>query len=113
MKKIGLVWVSLAVMACVSYPVHAHGVNGDAVIGGALGGAAGAAIGSAMGGRDGAIIGGALGGATGTALMTSNRREPSVRREAVYYDDRDYQDNGQHRGHYKQQHRHGHERYED
>jgi outer membrane lipoprotein SlyB len=113
MKKIGIVLAAWAAMACVSYPVQAQGVNGDAVIGGALGGAAGAAIGSAVGGRDGAIIGGAVGGATGTALMTSGRREPSVRREVVYVDDHDHRDNGLHRGHYKQKHRHRHERYQD
>lgn len=105
MKKIGTLVAMLAVLAVV--PAHAHGVDGDAVIGGALGGAAGAAIGSAMGGRDGAIIGGALGGATGTALMTSNRRESSVRREVIYVDG--HHDHGRHRGHYKHHRGHHHE----
>lgn len=45
-----------------------RGIDGNAVIGGAIGGGAGAAVGSMIGGRDGAIIGGALGGATGAAI---------------------------------------------
>jgi hypothetical protein len=98
----------LALLAILTAPAHAGRVDGDAVIGGALGGATGAAIGSAVGGRDGAIIGGAIGGATGTAMMTSDRREPRVvrEREVIYVDDHRH-DNGLHRGHYKNKHRHG------
>ena len=102
----------LALLAGLAMPAQA-GVDGNAIVGGALGGAAGAAIGSAVGGRDGAIIGGAIGGATGTAVLTSNRREPSVRREVVYVDDRDHHDNGRHRGQYKHRHGHGGDRYDD
>lgn len=105
MQRIGILAAMLAFLAVA--PAHAHGVDGDAVLGGALGGATGAAIGSAMGGRDGAIIGGALGGATGTALMTSNRREPSVRREVIYVDE--HHDHGRHRGHYKHHRGHRHD----
>jgi len=39
-----------------------------AAIGGALGGATGAVIGQQVGGRNGAILGGAIGGATGAAI---------------------------------------------
>ena len=102
----------LALLAGLAMPAQA-GVDGNAVLGGALGGATGAAIGSAVGGRDGAIIGGAIGGATGTAVLTSNRREPSVRREVVYVDDYDRHDNGRHRGRHKHRHGHGGDRYDD
>lgn len=103
----------LALLAGLAIPAHA-GVDGNAVLGGALGGGAGAAIGSAVGGRDGAIIGGAIGGATGAAVLTSNRREP-VQREVVYVNERDRHDNGLHRGHHKNKHRHGrgNDRYDD
>ncbi|MEN6585201.1 MAG: glycine zipper domain-containing protein [Sulfuricella sp.] len=102
----------IALLGALAVPAYA-GVDGNAVLGGALGGATGAAIGSAVGGRDGAIIGGAIGGATGTAVMTSNRREPSVRREVVYVDEHDHHDNGRHRGHYKHGHGRGGDRYDD
>lgn len=100
----------LALFAVLSAPAHAGRVDGDAVIGGALGGATGAAIGSAVGGRDGAIIGGAIGGATGTAMMASDRRQPRVvrEREVIYVDDHRH-DNGLHRGHYKKKHHHRHD----
>lgn len=59
------------------------GWDGDAAVGGALGGATGALIGSAVGGRDAAIIGGLLGGATGVAIAT---RDNGYRRvETVQY----------------------------
>jgi len=102
----------LALLAGLAIPAQA-GVDGNAVLGGALGGGAGAAIGSAVGGRDGAIIGGAIGGATGAAVLTSNRREPSVRREVVYVNDYDRHDKGRHRGHHKHRHGHGGDRYDD
>lgn len=97
----------LALLALCAASAQAGSIDGNAVIGGALGGGAGAAIGSAVGGRDGAIIGGAVGGATGTALMANDRRQTRVvrEREVVYVDD--HHDNGRHRGHYKEKHRHG------
>jgi len=87
----------------------AKAVDGDAILGGALGGGAGAAIGSAVGGRDGAIIGGAVGGAAGVAVATSDRKRETVRvrKEVVYVDDRDHHDNGRHLGHYKNKHKQG------
>ena len=97
MKK-RLVMVSLL----AGFAATAQAVDGDAVIGGALGGATGAMVGSAMGGREGAIIGGAIGGAAGTAVATSERK-----REVVVVKDGHYRhDNGLHLGHYKQKHRH-------
>lgn len=96
----------LALLAVFASSAQAGSIDGNAVIGGALGGGTGAAIGSAVGGRDGAIIGGAIGGAAGTAVMTSNRNETRVRQREVYYED-DRHDNGLHRGQYKNKHRHG------
>lgn len=93
----------------VSATTAKAGIDGDAVIGGAIGGGAGAAVGSAVGGRDGAIIGGALGGAAGVAVATSDRKQTtSVRKEVIVVregDDR--HDNGLHRGHYKNKNKHG------
>ncbi len=99
----------LLLYTVLAVPAQAGRVDGDAVIGGALGGATGAAIGSAVGGRDGAIIGGAIGGATGTAMMASERRQPRVvrEREVIYVDGR--HDNGLHRGHHKHRHHHGYD----
>lgn len=91
----------------------AYAVDGDAVIGGALGGGAGAAIGSAVGGRDGAIIGGAIGGATGAAVATSGRKETVRRKEVVVVDDHDHHDNGLHLGQYKQKHGNKHRHGDD
>lgn len=112
MKSVILKFGTVTLLAVLAMPSWAGSIDGNAVVGGALGGAAGAAIGSAVGGRDGAIIGGAVGGATGTALMTNDRRQTRVvrQREVVYVDD--HHDNGRHRGHYKEKHRHGHG-YED
>ncbi|MBZ0104226.1 MAG: hypothetical protein K8H84_01220 [Sulfuricella denitrificans] len=97
----------LALLVVCAVPAQAGSIDGNAVIGGALGGGAGAAVGSAIGGRDGAIIGGAIGGAAGSAAMTSGRNEPRARQREVYYEDGRH-DNGLHRGHYKEKHRHGH-----
>lgn len=97
----------LALLAVLASPAQAGSVDGNAVIGGALGGGTGAAIGSAVGGRDGAILGGAIGGAAGAAVMTSDRNETRVRTREVYYDDR--HDNGRHRGHNKHRHGRGHD----
>ncbi|QEL64870.1 hypothetical protein OTERR_13940 [Oryzomicrobium terrae] len=67
-------------------PALAHGgFSGDAVIGGALGGAAGAAVGSAVGGRDGAIVGGALGAATGVVVSGSRPSYYAPPRPAYVY----------------------------
>ncbi|MDO9189258.1 MAG: hypothetical protein Q7U24_05270 [Sulfurimicrobium sp.] len=97
----------LVLLAVFASSAQAGSIDGNAVIGGALGGGAGAAVGSAIGGRDGAIIGGAIGGAAGTAAMASERREPRVRQREVYYDDGRH-DNGRHRGPYKQKNKHRH-----
>jgi hypothetical protein len=104
-RKQTLVFIALAALAA---PAFAGGVDGSAVIGGALGGGTGAAVGSALGGRDGAIIGGAIGGAAGAAIATSGTKKTAtkevvVEKEVVYVPTR--HDNGLHRGHYK--HKHG------
>lgn len=77
----------------------AKAVDGDAVLGGAIGGGAGAAVGSAVGGRNGAIIGGAIGGGAGAAIATSGRNERQV--VVVRERERERHDNGRHLGHYK------------
>jgi len=91
-------------------PALAGGIDGNAVIGGALGGGAGAAVGSAVGGRDGAIIGGAIGGAAGAAIATSGSKETKVVTKEVVVEKevyvRDRHDNGLHRGHHKGKHGH-------
>jgi uncharacterized protein YcfJ len=80
MKKFALIGVLTLAMAAQA---QASGWNGDAAVGGAIGGATGAVIGSAIGGRDAAIIGGLLGGATGVAIAT---RDNGYRRvETVHY----------------------------
>jgi outer membrane lipoprotein SlyB len=101
-RKQTLVFIALAALAA---PVFAGGIDGNAVIGGAIGGGTGAAVGSAIGGRDGAIIGGAIGGATGAAIATKGSKRTAVEKEVVYVDEHDHHDNGLHRGHHK--HRHG------
>jgi outer membrane lipoprotein SlyB len=105
MKSGFLKFGALALLAVLTTPSWAGRIDGDAVVGGALGGAAGAAIGSAVGGRDGAIIGGGVGGAAGAALMANDRTQTRVvrQREVVYVDD--HHDNGRHRGHYKNKHK--------
>ncbi len=95
--------IALATLLTVSTPsALADGLNGDAVLDGAVGGGAGAAVGSMAGGRDGAIIGSALGAAAGTAIAT--RHQPRV----VYVADEHHHDNGLHRGWYKHKHRNRH-----
>jgi hypothetical protein len=98
MKKRFAIAVVLASTASTVYAV-----DGNAVIGGALGGGAGAAIGSAVGGREGAIIGGAIGGGAGAAVATSGRQRE---RETVIVRERERHDNGLHLGHYKRHGRH-------
>lgn len=104
-RKHTLVLFALATLAA---PAFAGGIDGKAVIGGAIGGGTGAAVGSAIGGRDGAIIGGAIGGAAGTAIATKNSKEPKVVTKEVIVEKEGYvptrHDNGLHRGHYKNKH---------
>lgn len=94
----------LFALAALAAPAFAGGIDGSAVLGGALGGGAGAAVGSAIGGRDGAIIGGAIGGATGAAIGSKGSKQTVVEKEVVYVDGHDHHDNGLHRGHYKNKH---------
>jgi len=97
----------LAVMACLSTLIssayaHAGNIDGSSVIGGAIGGGAGAAVGSSIGGRNGAILGSAVGAAAGVAIASP---QPATRVvEHRYYEDRDYHDNGWHRGQHKHHH---------
>lgn len=85
-------------LALATAPSWAHGVDGSAVVGGAMGGGVGAAVGSMAGGRDGAIVGSALGAAAGTAIAT--REQPY----AVYVEEHRHHDNGLHRGWYRHHH---------
>ena len=99
--------LALFVLAGLAAPAFAGGIDGNAVIGGALGGGGGAAVGSALGGRNGAIIGGAIGGAAGAAIATKGSKQVVVEKEVIYVDD--HHDNGKHRGH----HKHKHDRNDD
>ncbi|GAB6050840.1 hypothetical protein JCM16106_16890 [Hydrogenophilus islandicus] len=83
---------------------QAFALDTDAVVGGALGGAAGAVVGSALGGREGAVIGAGLGGATGAAIATKDQPR-RVRREVIYVEPHD---RGLHLGHRKHRHKHHH-----
>ena len=124
---------ALTMLVGFSTPAQAARMDGDAVIGGAIGAAAGAAVGSIIGGRDGAIVGGGLGGVVGVAAATSDRDEKRVVRERVVRervvvvrdDDRPrhyrhyHRDNGRHLGHYRHRdddrcdrERYAYERYE-
>ncbi len=84
----------------------------DAVIGGAIGGAAGAAIGSQIGGKQGAVIGAGIGGATGAAVATSGDSRRSSREEVYVHDDEGHHPNGHAYGYYKNK-PHGDDYYED
>jgi outer membrane lipoprotein SlyB len=104
----------LCFLASLAAPVLAGGIDGQAVIGGALGGATGAAVGSAIGGRDGAIVGGAIGGAAGVAIATDGKkaekpatRQVIVEKEVVYVPS--HHDNGLHLGQTKHKHGHDHD----
>lgn len=109
MNRINFAGLALVMSVSLIVPAYADGVDGSAVVGGALGGAAGAAIGSAAGGRNSAIIGSAIGAAAGTAIAT-NRNERVVERRVVV-DNGDYHDRGRHRGHYKNKYRHEREHH--
>jgi len=105
--------LAFCVISSISSPVMAGDVDGKAVLGGAVGGAAGAAIGSAIGGKEGAMIGAGLGGVTGVAVATSDKKEHEadhVHGQPVYvYEDEGHHDNGLHRGQYKHRKGHGHD----
>jgi len=96
----------LIASSAVALPASA--IDTDAVVGGALGGAAGAAVGSAVGGREGAIVGAGLGGAAGAAIATSD--QPKSKTKVIHVHDQ--HDNGLHKGHYKNKHKHKH-RHDD
>lgn len=87
-------------------------IDGEAVLGGGLGGAAGAALGSMFGGRDAAMLGSAIGAAAGVYVL-GDRDEPYYDhgRQRVnhhhYYHGRNHRDDdGWNRGHYKQARHH-------
>ena len=83
MKIVKLTLLSACLLAQPLLP--AHGLDTDAMIGGALGGALGSVVGSELGGRTGAILGGAIGSAAVTAITTNNQIYSP---RPVYYDDR-------------------------
>ncbi|TPW13692.1 MAG: hypothetical protein FD130_1526 [Halothiobacillaceae bacterium] len=119
MNRIGFAGLALLLSVGGVTPANAEGVDGKAVIGGALGGAAGAAVGSAAGGRNAAIIGSALGAAAGTAIATNKDEKVVVESERVIerrvivdegHQDDHHHDRGRHRGHHKhKKHGHGHD----
>ena len=94
-------WISVITLSLAATAAQASSTT-DAILGGAVGGAAGAAVGNAVGGRNGAIIGSAVGGATGVAITTKNQRQESpaapARDEGRRHHRHHHHDNGRHRG---------------
>lgn len=70
--------LAMVILSAAAATAQADGIDGRAVLGGALGGGAGAALGSAVGGREGAIIGAGVGGAAGAAIATRPSRESRI-----------------------------------
>ncbi len=95
-------------ISSISTSALAEGVDGKAVLGGAIGGAAGAAVGSAVGGKTGAIVGAGLGGAAGAAVATSDNNAPG-REKVVYVHEDEHQDKGRHLGRKKHRKGRGHD----
>lgn len=96
--------LALSAILTASVNMNAGEIDGGAVLGSVVGAAAGSAIGSANGGKNGAIIGGGVGGALGAAVGSSHKQSTVVREEKVIYVDREYHDNGKHKGHHKHRH---------
>ena len=94
-------WISMIAITLAAGAAQASSTT-DAILGGAVGGAAGAAVGNAVGGRNGAIIGSAVGGATGVAITTKNQHEDRpaapARDEGRRHHHRHHHDNGHHHG---------------
>ncbi|MBV8680941.1 MAG: hypothetical protein JO338_10900 [Aquitalea sp.] len=92
-------WISVLVLGLAASAAQA-GSTTDAILGGAVGGAAGAAVGNAVGGRNGAIIGSAVGGATGVAITTRNQHpaENNGPRDDGRRHHHHHHDHGRHRG---------------
>ncbi|MDD5373233.1 MAG: hypothetical protein PHO62_07385 [Sulfurimonas sp.] len=98
----------VAALMASSY-MHAGDIDGNTVVGGALGAAAGSAVGSAIGGKEGAIIGAGAGGVIGAAIA-SDREPRRYDQERVIIRDRGdnpnvHYDQGRHLGHYKKKHK--------
>jgi hypothetical protein len=107
--------VSLSVPALADHRSNSrwNEIDGEAVLGGGLGGAAGAALGSIFGGRDTAMLGSAIGAAAGVYVLGDRDHSyydegPRRVNHHHYYHGRPYRyDNGWHRGHHKHwKHRH-------
>lgn len=79
--------ISAVLIAGWAATAQAGDIDGAAVIGGGLGGAAGAAVGSAVGGQTGAIVGAGVGGAAGAAIgsSVSQPKQKTVVKEKVVY----------------------------
>ncbi len=105
-----------ALLMGLSVPAFAdHGsrwgnIDGEAVLGGGLGGAAGAALGSMIGGRDAAMLGSAIGAAAGVYVLADrddhyyDHGPQRVDHHHYYQGRKPRYDNGWHRGHYKKSH---------
>jgi len=107
MKRVGIL-AFCVMISSISTSALAEGVDGKAVLGGAIGGAAGAAVGSAVGGKTGAIVGAGVGGAAGAAVATSDNEKP-VKKKVVYVHEDEHHDNGRHLGQKKHHKGHGHD----
>ncbi len=96
---------TLAIALLLSISASAFAVDGETLLGGALGGAAGAAVGQSMGGREGAILGAAIGGGAGAVIGSQSDgyrggegyREGD-RGEGYREGDRGYRDHGEGHG---------------
>jgi len=106
MKRVGIL-AFCVMISSISTQAMAEGVDGKAVLGGAIGGAAGAAVGSAVGGKTGAIVGAGVGGAAGAAIATSD--EKPVKKKVVYVHEDEHHDNGRHLGQKKHHKGRGHD----
>lgn len=100
----------LSALLATAVNVSAGEIDGGAVVGSMVGAGVGSAVGSATGGKNGAIIGGGVGGALGAAVgskeTTRSTTQVVTREKVVYVDrDREYHDNGKHKGHHKR-HKH-------
>ncbi|MGH8726765.1 MAG: hypothetical protein ACREV9_01090 [Burkholderiales bacterium] len=120
LKSLGMaaLLMGLSAPALADHGSRWNEIDGEAVLGGGLGGAAGAALGSMFGGRDTAMLGSAIGAAAGVYVLGDRDQpyydhEPQRVNHHHYYQGRKYQgDNGWHRGHYKRA-RHHYKHWDD
>jgi hypothetical protein len=108
----GALLMGLSVPALADHGSRWNEIDGEAVLGGGLGGAAGAALGSMFGGRDAAMLGSAIGAAAGVYVL-GDRDQPYYdhQPQRVNYYNRPHRNDWQ-RGHYKRA-RHHYKHWDD